>query len=259
MKSLPFLFLFLFTSSIALGAIDDWGRTGHRVVGEIAQRHLTKKAAREIKDLLHGQSLAFVSTFADEIRSDDAYRQYAPWHYVNFPFDSTYEAHPKSEKGDIYTAIHKCLEVLKDDTAQKDKKAFHLKLLVHFLGDLHQPLHVGMADDRGGNKFQVQWFDEGTNLHNVWDERIIESYQMSYLELADNSPMLSQRQIAAIQDGSVNDWMYESRALCEKVYSTTKSGENLGYLYMYDYVNVVRTQLQKGGLRLAKLLNEVFS
>jgi hypothetical protein len=93
----------------------------------------------------------------------------------------------------------------------------------------------------------------------VWDEEIIESYQMSYLELADNSPMLSQRQVVAIQNGSVNDWMYESRALCEQVYSTTKSGDNLGFLYMYDYVNVVRAQLQKGGLRLAKLLNEVFS
>jgi len=178
---------------------------------------------------------------------------------VNFPFDSTYESHSKSEKGDIYTAIHKCLEVLKDDHAPKDQKAFHLKLLVHFLGDLHQPLHVGMADDRGGNQFQVQWFDEGTNLHRVWDEEIIESYQMSYLELVANSPSLSERQISAIQNGSVKDWMYESRTLCEQIYRTTKSGDNLGFLYMYDYVNVVRHQLQKGGLRLAKLLNDVFS
>jgi hypothetical protein len=244
---------------MAMTAMDDWGRNGHRVTGEIAQRNLSKKAAREIKELLDGQSLALVSTFADEIRSDNAYRKYAPWHYVNFPFDSTYETHPKSEKGDLYVAIHKCLEVLQDNNAPKDQKAFHLKLLVHFLGDLHQPLHVGIAEDRGGNEIQVQWFDKGTNLHRVWDEEIIESYQMSYLELTANSPSLSKRQIIAIQNGSVKDWMYESRALCEQVYQTTKAGDDLGYSYQYDYTNVVRSQLQKAGLRLAKLLNDVFS
>ncbi|PKA83684.1 S1/P1 nuclease [Ulvibacter sp. MAR_2010_11] len=258
MKTLIFSFFFLLVSSLSYGLPADWGKTGHRATGAIAQKYLSKKAKREIEKLLDGQSLALVSTFADEIKSDDNYREYAPWHYVNFPFDSNYDIHPKSDKGDLYMAIQKCMEVLKDDNATKEKKAFHLKLLVHFLGDLHQPLHVGMAEDRGGNRFQVQWFDEGTNLHSVWDEKIIESYQMSYTELAKNSKKLSKNELQNIQNGSVKDWMYESRGLCEQIYKTTISGDNLGYLYMYDYVDVVRSQLQKGGIRLAVLLNDIF-
>ncbi|WP_339832738.1 S1/P1 nuclease [uncultured Altibacter sp.] len=242
-----------FTSSAA-----DWGRTGHRATGEIAQEYLTKKAKRAIEALLDGKSLALVSTYADEIKSDAAYKEYAPWHYVNFPFNSSYDTHPKSEKGDLYMAILKCVEILKDAKTTKDQKAFHLKLLVHFIGDLHQPLHVGIADDRGGNQFQVRWFGEGTNLHSVWDEKIIDSYEMSYSELAENTKHLSKVEIKQIRSGTVMDWMNESRKLCIQIYDTTTVGEDLGYGYMYQYTTVVRQQLQKGGIRLSVLLNDIF-
>ncbi len=255
-----FLILFtIFTFLVSpLRAVDIWGPTGHRAVGEIAEINLSKKAKRAIEKLLDGQSLALVSTYADEIRSDGRYDQYAPWHYVNFPFDSTFEAHPRSEQGDLYGAIHKCISVLEDDSSSKDDKAFFLKLLVHFIGDLHQPLHVGIADDRGGNRFQVQWYDEGTNLHTVWDTKILETYGMSYLELSLNRKDLTAAEKEAIQSGTVKDWMYESRGLCLQIYENTEVGENLKYRYMYDYADLVRSQLQKGGLRLAKILNEVF-
>ena len=236
----------------------DWGRTGHRVTGEIAEMHLTKKAKKTIDDLLGGESLAFVSTFADEIRSDERYREFGPWHYVNFPFGGTYEASPKSEKGDIYVAINKCISILKDKTTSTEDKAFYLKMLVHFVGDIHQPLHVGIAEDKGGNDFQVRWFNEGTNLHTVWDTKMIEEYNMSYSELAVNANQLSKSQIASLQNASVKDWMYESRALCEDIYQNTTSGEKLSYKYMYRYVTVIRTQLQKGGIRLAGILNDIF-
>jgi hypothetical protein len=237
---------------------EDWGRTGHRATGAIADQYLTEKAKQAVDSLLDGQSLAFVSTFADEIRSDTTYNKYAPWHYVNFPFNSNYDEHPKSEKGDIFVAINTCIAVLKDKNSTKNEKAFYLKILVHFIGDLHQPLHVGIAEDRGGNRFQVQWFDKGTNLHRVWDEEIIESYQMSYSEFADNANRLSKNELDLIQSGTIKDWMYESRALCVTIYENTASGDNLGYRYMYEYVDVVRSQLQKAGVRLATLLNDIF-
>ncbi len=253
---LTILSLFLLVS----GTINstDWGRTGHRATGDVAASHLTKKAKRQIKKLLSGKSLALISTYGDEIRSDNRYREYGPWHYVNFPFNSSYEKHPKSEKGDLVQAIYKCITVLEDDTATREDKVFHLKLLVHFIGDLHQPLHVGKADDRGGNRFQVRWFDEGTNLHTVWDTKMIESYNMSYSEIAANSRALSKAQLQQLTQGSVIDWMNESRALCEDIYANTKVGEDLGYAYMYKYVGTVRFQIQKGGIRLAKILNDIF-
>ncbi|MBW2939107.1 S1/P1 nuclease [Aureisphaera sp. CAU 1614] len=258
MKKLIFLaFAFLFVTSSY--AAEDWGPTGHRAVGEIAQSYLSPEVKLIIEDILDGQSLALVSTFADEIKSDERYKAFSPWHYVNFPFDSTYEKSPKSEKGDIIVAIKKCVEVLKSKEASKDDKAFYLKMLVHFMGDLHQPLHVGLAEDRGGNTFQVQWFDEGVNLHWVWDEKIIEKFGMTYTELAQNTNKLSQEELDAIQKGNVEDWMYESRTLCLDVYDYTKVGDKLSYEYMYRYAHVVRNQLQKGGIRLGNLLNTIFS
>lgn len=253
------LYLFLiFTIATSSYATDDWGRTGHRATGEIAEQHLNKKTKKAIDQLLNGQSLAFVSTYADEIKSDDAYRSYGPWHYVNFPFGGTYESHPKSEKGDLMTAIETCISVLKNETSSQKDKVFHLKLLVHLIGDLHQPLHVGIADDKGGNDLQVRWFNDGTNIHSVWDTKMLESYNMSYSELAANAEELSKAQIEQIQTGTPIDWMYESRTLCEDIYDNVEVGEKLSYRYMYQYVNVARSQIQKGGLRLATLLNDIF-
>ncbi|GEQ86861.1 endonuclease [Patiriisocius marinistellae] len=258
MKSYLLLFSALIISFNTVIANNDWGRTGHRVTGKVAAEHLSKKAEKAISQLLNGESLAFVSTYADEIRSDNAYKSYAPWHYVSFPFGARYETSPKNEKGDIIQGIDSCIKVLKDKTSSKEEKAFNLRMLVHFIGDLHMPLHVGLNEDKGGNDFQVRWFGDGTNLHTVWDTKMIESYEMTYTELADNKQKLSKQQILDWQQGSINDWMYESRALCEDIYANTEIGEKLGYRYMYKYVNVARKQLHKGGLRLAKVLNEIF-
>lgn len=258
MKSFYLLVITYLLGFNVLFASNDWGKTGHRTTGDIAESHLTKKALKKVKDLLNGHSLAFVSTYGDEIRSDDAYKKYAPWHYVNFPFGSTYEATTPSEKGDLLQAIYSCISVLKDKNATKEDKSFNLKMLVHFIGDLHMPLHVGIADDKGGNDFQVRWFNEGTNLHTVWDTKMIESYGMSYTELAENADEISKAQITFLQKSTVEDWMYESRRLCEQIYATTEIGEKLSYRYSYVYLNTVRSQLQKAGIRIAGVLNEIF-
>ena len=259
MRTLLILGLSLFLSVFSLHASEDWGRTGHRATGEIAEQYLTKKAKKAIDKLLNGHSLAFVSTYGDEIKSDDRFRSYGPWHYVNFPFGSAYEDSEKSERGDLVQAIGTCIDVLKNEKSTEAEKVFHLKMLVHFIGDLHQPLHVGIGEDRGGNRFQVRWFDEGTNLHTVWDTKMIEDYNMSYTELAANANRLTKSNVEAIERGSVLDWVAESRKLCESVYANTESGEKLGYKYMYDYVPIVRSQLQKGGIRLAHVLNDIFN
>jgi hypothetical protein len=248
--------LALFTLSFNAQAYD-WGQTGHRTTGAIAEKYLTNKAKRAIADLLDGQSLAFTSTYADEIKSDDAYRSYGTWHYLNVPFDSTYEEHEHNDRGDIIQGIDKCIEVIKSKSSTKADKVFHLKLLVHFIGDLHQPMHVGISQDKGGNDFQVQWYNDGSNLHSVWDTRMIESYGMSYSELARNMPELTKKERLAMAAGSHRDWMKDSRVVVKNIYAHTEVGEKLGYRYMYDYFGTVRSQLQKGGVRLAALLNEL--
>lgn len=251
---LSFLLALLFTVNVSAY---DWGKTGHRTTGAVAEKYLTRKARKAITKLLDGESLALVSTYGDDIKSDEKYRSYGPWHYVNVPFDSTYDMHPKSDRGDIIVGIEKCISVLKSDTSSKEDKAFHLRLLVHFIGDLHQPLHTGIGDDKGGNDFQVQWYRDGTNLHRVWDTQMIESYGMTYTELADNMPVISKRQREAMGAGTYRDWMEDSRTLVKDIYANTNKGDKLGYRYMYDYFDTLRVQLQKGGVRLATLLNEL--
>ncbi len=237
----------------------NWGQTGHRVVGAIAQEHLSCKAKRKIKKLLGGQSLAFISTYADEIKSDKKYKSFSPWHYVNVPFGQTYHDCEKSKKGDLVTGIAKCKEIILNEKASNADKVFHLKMLVHLIGDLHQPLHNGRKEDKGGNTIQVQWFGKGTNLHRVWDSNMIDQYGMTYTELAANAKRLTKEEIKNIQKGNVVSWVEETRLIAKKVYESAAVGEKLKYRYMYDHFGTVREQLQKAGLRLAKELNELFS
>lgn len=237
----------------------EWGVTGHRTIGEIAEKHLSKKAKKQIENLLQGQGLAIVSTFGDEIKSDDQYDKFYTWHFVNFPFDTKYENSEKDKNGDIVMGIEHCITVLKDPNASQEDKVFYLKFLVHLIGDLHQPLHVGRSEDKGGNDIKVLWHYKKSNLHRVWDSDMIEFYNMSYTELSSNEKTLSNAQIENIAAGTVLDWTYESQALAKKVYASAKMDDKLSYDYSYKHFDLVRSQLQKSGIRLAKVLNEIFA
>ena len=259
MKRILMVFAALFICQINFANDEDWGKTGHRTTGEIAQAHLSRSAQKAIDKLLNGHSLAFVANHGDDIKSDPAYRKYSPWHYVNIDPEATeYDPESASEDGDLIIGIRKCIAVLKDKKSSKKDKQFHLKMLVHFIGDLHQPFHVGHASDLGGNRIDVKWFGKKTNIHSVWDSKMIDSYQMSYTELAENRDELSKVQVKAIEDGDVLDWVYESRNLAEQLYKSVEENDDLSYAYMYQWFPTVRLQLQKGGIRLAKILNEIY-
>jgi hypothetical protein len=142
-----------------------WGRTGHRVIAKLAERHLTDQAKAEIKALLEpGESLADASTSADEVRG--RMRHTAPWHYVDLPLDQPkYDdrfAGDTPEKGYIVPKIRELRIVLKDRSRPMEERRQALRFLVHFVGDLHMPLHVGENHDKGGNNLQVRWFDRGS-------------------------------------------------------------------------------------------------
>lgn len=255
---LIYVFIALFICSFNANSSLKWNSTGHRTVGKIADNYLNGSTKRKIKKLLNGKSLAFVSTFADEIKSDKRYNDFYTWHYINMPLDSNYEDSEKNPNGDLVTGIAYCKKVIKDPNASNDDKAFYLKLLIHFIGDLHQPMHVGLEEDKGGNDFKLQWFYKDTNLHRVWDSDMINSFDMGYIELTENADVLTSKQVKAIQEGTVIDWVNETHILSNKVYASVKEGENLRYRYSYDHFETVRSQLQIAGIRLAKVLNDLF-
>ncbi len=252
-----FALVFITTLSFSVYA-DDWGQKGHRTTAAIASTYLTGKAKKAIKELLDDETLVTISTYADEIKSYDEYRKYSSWHYVNVEPGLTYEESDKNDYGDLVSAIRTCEEVLTSDRSSKEEKVFHLKLLVHFIGDLHQPLHLGRAEDKGGNDFQVRWFNDGTNLHSVWDTKMIESYGMSYSELNTNFGAISKKKFKELTSGELMSWVQEGQQLAQQVYNSADQGEKLGYRYVADHMDLVTLQLQKGGVRLAKMLNSIF-
>ena len=105
---------------------------------------------------------------------------------------------------------------------------------------------------------KLKWKNKDSNLHRLWDSEIINSYGMSYSELASNSPKLTKAQIKAIEKGTIINWVNETHQLTKKIYASVNEGDNIGYRYSYDYLKTVRAQLQIGGIRLAKVLNDLF-
>jgi hypothetical protein len=237
-----------------------WGDTGHRVIGYIADKHLSKKARRMVKQILGNESLAMSSTWADFIKSDSILNaQTSAWHYVNIPDGQTYEQMQKSPQGDVIEATDRMIRDLKDPNLSIEKKRFALRFLVHLIGDLHQPLHTGRAEDLGGNRIRVRWFGRDSNLHRVWDSDLIDHLNLSYTELAEAINFPTQEQIRQWQSTDHRTWVEESRILAQKVYDSAKNNDNLGYRYAYDFDEDLKLKLLQGGVRLAGLLNKIFN
>ena len=240
-----------------------WGMTGHRVVAEIAQRHLSKKAAKNLKKLIGTAPLAFWANWPDYIKSDttDKWKQTGPWHYVDLPghldkadfIDDLGALKGKS----LYTQIPEMESLLRNTDLPLEQRQIALRFLIHFVGDLHQPLHVGRDEDQGGNKIKVTWFGKPSNLHTLWDSQLIDYQQWSYTEYATNIDTVNADQIAVIQSGTLEDWFYQSHELSDLIYDKTPDGARLSYGYNYLFFDQLNKQLLDGGLRLAKILNEV--
>ncbi|RPE13388.1 S1/P1 Nuclease [Chitinophaga lutea] len=242
-----------------------WGPIGHRVVAEIAGFHLSQKARAGISAIIGNETLAMIANWPDFIKSDTTgrYKHTSPWHYLDFPghcsrgvFDSIMAA---STGENIHTMTLAMIKELKSPATSKDRKRFALSFLVHMIGDMHMPLHVGRDEDMGGNKIQVTWFDRPTNLHRVWDEHLIDFQQYSYTEYAGIlQRLLAPGQLKQVQTGSFADWMWESHLVSDTIYDQIKPGDKLSYRYNFLFADTLNDQLLKGGVRLAKVLNEVF-
>jgi hypothetical protein len=241
-----------------------WGQIGHRVLAEIADSYLTAKTREEIKKILGSETIAMASNWGDFIKSDTAYKYLDVWHYVNFEKNLTYDQFKGVLKKDTavkdaYAAVVFLTKELKKKTLARDKKKMYLRLLIHFIGDIHQPLHVSPAGTSGGNDIKVQWFGQSSNLHRVWDSDLIEMQQLSYTEYATylNHTTVTQRK--RLQADPLSKWLYESYSIAQDLHNEiTENNPRLGYKYNYDHIELLNQQLLKGGVRLAGLLNEIF-
>lgn len=240
-----------------------WGATGHRTIAQIAQVHLNRRAAAEIAKLLEeNESIVTVASWADAVRPQR--KESAPWHYVNIPIWAA--------KGDwgLYCPAEGCvvrkvkdlITYLKSGEGDRTERAEALKYLVHFMGDLHQPMHVGDRKDRGGNDTPVVFFDKAANLHSIWDTPVVERLFEREPELKatlDTRMDLDERR--ALEAGSVDDWVWEGQAISGTVayrYLTAPAPPVLGAEYQAQAEMAAWGQLRKGGVRLARVLNEIW-
>jgi len=233
-----------------------WGPTGHRVTGMIATNHLNAKAKKKIEALLGQESLAMVSTWMDEIRSDSTYDYTADFHWTTIETGQTYDQSKKNPKGDVIMTIERIIGELKSGKLDRTTEIQDLKFLVHLIGDIHQPLHVGCCDDQGGNKVLVKWFGGNSNLHRVWDSDMIDGTKLSFTEFAQSLGTPDAATIKKLQNSTVRDWASEAMTYRKRVYNIGDG--NLGYKYSYQNLPLVRERLLAAGIRLAGVLNDIY-
>jgi hypothetical protein len=161
---------------------------------------------------------------------------------------------------DAYTKLNFLIHELKNKRLARDKKLMYLRLLIHIVGDIHQPLHVGHLEDMGANRIRVLWFSDSTNLHSIWDDKLIEFQKLSYTEYTNAINHIQKKQIITWQKQPMIEWFFESYQVAGKLYNEiTQPHQKLSYRYNFDHVEVLNQQLLKAGIRLAGLLNEIFA
>jgi nuclease S1 len=241
-----------------------WGHIGHRVASMMAEERLSPHALAAVHDLLGPSvSLADVSTWADEQRDIPGS---SPWHYVNVPItDSRYDPKYCQPGGCVVNKVEDFKRVFQDPKSGRTEKQEALKFLVHFIEDLHQPLHVGDTGSRGGNQIQVRFYDAGSNLHRVWDSQIIERYTTDERELlGDLKGITTPASAAEWLKGTPEDWATESLRAAKEAYclpgtqNAIQSVATLGDDYGSVALTIIQRQLAKAGSRVACTLNEVF-
>lgn len=241
-----------------------WSAQGHRIVGELAQRQIAPETAVVIDRLLEGleePTLAGVSVWADEVRPQEPWAHSAPWHYINFPdLECDYAPARDCPDGDcVIGAVDRHLRDLADETLSRQQRRQALKFLVHFVGDIHQPMHAGLRSDRGGNDFQLRYQREGMNLHAVWDGVILRSREPDWLRYVD----ILQAQAGPGEDATVDsehparDWALESCGIIgtEELYPARR-GAMINSAYLDRHRPLAERRLQQAGARLARLLDE---
>lgn len=241
-----------------------WGQIGHRIVGQIGDTYITPAARQAVKEILGTESLAIASTWADAFgRIDSDYRHTAPWHYINPTEGMSYEEFVLELSQDTTVNAFTKLNYLKDQLKTRqgtiEHQRFCLRMLIHILGDIHQPMHVSRKADLGGNLIPVVWQDESTNLHSVWDTYLIDHQKLSYTEYANSINFPTPEQLTLWQEQPMVDWFYESYELSTRIYAgITKPDQVLSYRYNYDYIETLNHRLLQAGVRLAGMLNEIF-
>jgi hypothetical protein len=244
-----------------------WGPQGHRVIARVAEARLSPAAKAAIKELLiPPDTLPDIADWADK-EGHDAVPGSARWHFINVPIgDARFDPRLIRDENNVVVKIKQYRKVLSDRSKPKRERQRALLFLVHFISDIHQPLHVGDNRDRGGNDTQIQFFDEGTNLHKLWDSDLIHRIggdDRAWVSRVERD--ITPETIEEWSRGSVDDWADESLQVAKIAYRPLDDapriiprGFKLGETYLVRAEPILTEQMAKASVRLANELNAIF-
>jgi hypothetical protein len=254
-----FLFVIFFYSTAALA----WWEKEHKVVAIVAENNLSVASRKQVNLLLDGKSLASVSSWADTVKSDPKWSHSKRWHYVKFKPNQNIDKHRSVPAGDILWALDYFYQELQKPSNSQQVRREALMFFVHFVADIHQPLHVGKYDDAGGNRVAVNWYNSPRkyNLHRVWDGLLTDT-KLNPEEYVKTLDKVSNEQRAQWQNSTFSDWAKESLTLTEEIYDFgVGKGEKfmrLGQWYQDKNKPIANQRLNQAGIRLAFYLDRIF-
>jgi hypothetical protein len=252
---LPLLLTFYLLPFTLLG----WGQSGHRIIGEISESLLRNKTKKKITSIFGNASLAMISNWGDFVRSDSTYDYTATWHYTNLDggldraaFDTL------AVKLDNGQNVYRVIELI-GYMKQNPNDTITLKLLVHYIQDMHCPMHMGRAEDRGGNAIRFKWFGRETSLHSLWDDGLIDFQKLSYTEYATHLKRINKLQKITFNGdaATILDWAWGTYQCTEIVYAS-KDMTDKPYLYNFHYYTLLESSLVSAAEHLAAILNYIY-
>jgi hypothetical protein len=241
-----------------------WGYTGHRTIGLITENHLTPRAKTAVKDLLGDTSIADACTWADDARREPQFAATGNWHFLNLPLGLNYESFKKYvdtlKAENVYSALITVQKQLTDKNTSKQQKVYALKFMMHLVGDLHQPMHISREEDKGGNTIQVSYNDKGTNLHSLWDTRMLEKEGLTFTQLAAKFDSIPDADIKQWQSDPIIQWAWESYQISSELYAEIEQMNKkvIDDVYYEKHMLTVQKRMQQAAIRLAGLLNKIY-
>lgn len=263
-RTISILLIVLCACAYSVPALS-WGQEGHRIIAKIAYDHLNKKSRKALDQHLGTRGIIYWANWPDEIKSDTIYPQSIKdgWHYQDLDAgmsDSAVVAaltdYPK-EGGNLFRAMDSLVNRLRGTGYRLQDEEHTLRFIIHLSGDRYCPMHMAHMDDKGGNAVKMQWFGRNTNLHSVWDGKIIESQGYSYTEYAqmiEDRYGWQRKHIEAMTD---EELLLRTYHLTEEIYAYQQSWDGNTYHYIYRWHQACEEQLYIAGIRLAKLLNSI--
>lgn len=244
--------LFFFLANFAWS----YGDLGHQSVAAVAWQHLTPFGKQNVERILGMGQEKFVkaSVWADHIKRDDRFNYLKPLHYVNMPKAAKrYDASRDCKKDKcVVEAIKKFSKVAK--TGSRTEKILALRMLIHLIADIHQPLHAGLYEDRGGNWYEIKYEEDAVTLHKFWDNQLVKRIGEDW-EAVSNT-ILERKQMVSV--GTPEIWAEESHEITVKYVYQAKENKAVTEKYLAMADDLTQQQLAKAGWRLAMWLNKLW-